>query len=70
MLQMQNNEITNTNIVKKQKLIKKKKEIRELIKDDHPQPLNVLQENVTDPLIISFNMCVGSTLPEKGQEKI
>lgn len=66
---MQNNEITNTNIGKKQKLIKKK-EIGELIKDDYPQALNVLQENVTDPLIISFDMCVGSTLPEKGQEKI
>lgn len=65
---MQNNEITNTNIGKKQKLIKK--EIGELIKDDYPQPLNVLQENVTNPLIISFDMCVGSTLPEKGQEKM
>lgn len=60
---MQNNEITNTNITQK-------KEIGELIKDDHPQALNVLQENVTDPLIISFDMCVGSTLPEKGQEQI
>lgn len=60
---MQNNEIINTNIGEKQKLIKK--EIGELIKDDYPQPLNVLQENVTDPLIISFDMCVGSTLPKK-----
>lgn len=69
MLQVQNNEITNTNIAQKKKN-PYKKEIGELIKDDYPQALNVLQENVTNPLIISFYMCVGSTLPEKGQEKM
>lgn len=29
-----------------------------MIRGDYPQPLNVLQENVTDPLIISFNVRV------------
>lgn len=68
MLQMQNNRITITNIAEKKRK-KSHKKIGELIKVDYPQPLNVLQENVTDPLIISFNMCVGSTLPEKKTRK-
>lgn len=42
----------------------------ESISDDYPQPLNVLQENVTDALIISFNVRVWSTLPEKTSKKL
>lgn len=34
----------------------------------YPQTLNVLQENVTNSLIVSFNVGVRTTLPKKEKD--